>query len=183
MRRLLPLLLLALALALAACGADESEDTGGAEVTPSFTEGATSETTATTEAEAAPPAPEGKKPEVAKPKGDPPTKLVKKDLKKGSGAAAKDGDMLTVHYVGVAWSTGEEFDSSWDRGEPFTFPLGGGQVIKGWDQGLVGMKKGGQRRLEIPSDLAYGPAGSPPSIGPDEALIFVVDLVDIAPGG
>lgn len=183
MRRLLPLLLLVLALGLAACGEDESEDAGGPEATPSFTEGATSETTATTEAEDAPPAPSGEKPEVAKPKGDPPTKLVKKDLKKGTGATAKAGDVLTMQYVGIAWSTGEQFDASWDRGEPFTFPLGQGQVIQGWDEGIVGMKEGGRRRLEIPSDLAYGPTGSPPAIGPDEALVFVVDLEKVEPGG
>lgn len=174
MRLLLALLTVLLALVLAACGGEDSDTTSEA----------ATETTAPAETtEAAPPAAAGEKPEVAKPKGDPPSRLVKKDLDKGSGAAAKDGDLLTVHYVGVAWSTGEQFDASWDRGEPFSFPLGQGQVIQGWDDGLVGMKEGGRRRLEIPSEQAYGSAGSPPAIGPDEALVFVVDLVKVEAGG
>ena len=171
-RHLIALLLAALALALAACGEDEE----AANFT--FT-GTTEATTGTAEAEAEAEAPEGEKPEIAKPKGDPPTRLVKKDLKKGTGAAAKSGDTVTVHYVGVSWSTGEEFDASWNGGEPFTFQLGQGAVIPGWDEGLVGMRVGGQRRLEIPPDLAYGAEGSPPSIGPNETLVFVVDLVSI----
>jgi peptidylprolyl isomerase len=173
LRHLTLLLLAVLALALAACGDDEEE-------AANFTFTGTTEATATTETEAeSAPAPAGEKPEIAKPKGDPPTELVKKDLKKGKGAAAKSGDNVTVHYVGVSWSTGEEFDASWNSGEPFSFQLGQGSVIPGWDQGLVGMREGGQRRLEIPPDLAYGPQGSPPSIGPNETLVFVVDLVSI----
>ena len=177
MRRLLTLAAVLAAL-LAGCGDDKSETAAETSTITSPTETAPP----ATETAPAPAAPEGEKPTVDKPKGDPPTKLVKKDLKKGKGAAAKDGDTLTVHYVGVAWSTGEEFDASWDRGEPFDFQLGAGMVIKGWDQGLEGMREGGQRRLEIPSDLAYGSAGSPPAIGPDEALVFVVDLVKVQPG-
>ncbi len=119
------------------------------------------------------------KPEIEVPEGDPPTALETEDLVEGDGAEAKAGDTVTVEYVGVAYSTGKEFDSSWERPEPFSFPLGGGQVIPGWDQGIEGMKVGGRRELTIPPDLAYGEGGSPPDIGPNETLIFVVDLQDV----
>lgn len=102
-----------------------------------------------------------------------------KDLKEGTGAAAAPTDSVTVNYIGVACSTGKIFDSSWSRGQTATFGLD--QVIKGWTQGLTGMKVGGERLLGIPSDLAYGTAGSPPDIAPDEPLWFVVDLVSTAP--
>jgi peptidylprolyl isomerase len=108
--------------------------------------------------------------------GKAPTTLVVKDLKKGSGAAVKVGQTLTVNYVGVSCSTGKAFDASYPRKQPFSFPLGQGQVIKGWDQGLVGMHVGGRRELVIPASLGYGPSGSG-SIKPNETLIFVVDLV------
>ena len=101
-----------------------------------------------------------------------------KDVKKGHGPKAKAGQIVSVQYSGVLYSSGEPFDNSYDRGELFTFPLGGGQVIPGWDQGLVGMKKGGRRVLTIPPDLAYGPNGSGP-IGPNETLVFVVDMEEI----
>lgn len=110
--------------------------------------------------------------------GKAPTKLVVKDLKKGHGPAAKSGDKLTVNYVGVSCSTGTAFDASYPRHQPFPLTLGQGQVIKGWDQGLVGMKAGGRRELIIPASLGYGPTGSGP-IKPNETLIFVVDLVKI----
>jgi peptidylprolyl isomerase len=110
----------------------------------------------------------------------PADKLEVKDIVEGNGPAAKKGDTLSVQYVGVAQSNGQEFDSSWSRGaQPFEFQLGAGMVIPGWDQGLEGMKAGGRRQLTIPGDLAYGPAGQPPSIGPDETLVFVVDLESI----
>jgi peptidylprolyl isomerase len=100
---------------------------------------------------------------------------------KGKGKAAKAGDTVSVQYVGNSWSTGTQFDASWDRGsEPFTFPLGAGQVIPGWDQGIVGMKKGGRRLLVIPPDLAYGDQSPSPDIGPNETLVFVVDLQKIS---
>jgi peptidylprolyl isomerase len=86
---------------------------------------------------------------------------------------------VQVQYVGVSFKTGEQFDASWDRGEPFVFQLGAGQVIPGWDQGIQGMKVGGRRRLVIPPDMAYGSRGSPPSIGPNETLVFVVDLLAV----
>jgi peptidylprolyl isomerase len=123
-----------------------------------------------------------KRPVIPRPSGSPPRKLQKEDLVRGKGPKAKPGDTLTVHYAGVAFSTGDEFDASWNSGEPFRFPLGQGQVIEGWDKGLVGMKRGGRRMLTIPPELAYGTAGSPPAIGPNETLVFVVDLLAIAPG-
>lgn len=122
---------------------------------------------------------EATKPKVEVPSGDPPKTLEKKDLKVGSGEEAKTGQKVSVHYVGVAYSTKKEFDSSWGGGRPFNFTLGAGNVIQGWDEGVPGMKVGGRRELVIPPDLAYGPAGYPGAIGPNETLIFVVDLVSI----
>ena len=119
------------------------------------------------------------KPEIDFPEGDVPTELVVKDIIVGDGPEAKPGDTVSTHYVGVAWSTGEEFDASWGRGAPLDFRVGVGQVIPGGDPGLLGMKGGGRRRLEMPSDLAYGSRGAGGAIGPNEALIFVVDLVAV----
>jgi peptidylprolyl isomerase len=120
-----------------------------------------------------------KKPKVTVPDELPPDKLQVVDIVKGKGPAARKGDKVTVQYVGLTWSTSVEFDASWDRGQPFTFTLGKGQVIKGWDQGIPGMRKGGRRQLTIPADLAYGAQGSPPQIGPNECLRFIVDMVKI----
>lgn len=117
------------------------------------------------------------KPEVDFPDGPPPADLQITDLKVGDGKVASAGDTVKVHYVGVAHSTGEEFDSSWNRGEPLEFPLGRGVVISGWDQGVQGMKVGGRRQLVIPPHLAYGDRGAPGAIKPGETLIFVCDLV------
>ncbi len=117
------------------------------------------------------------KPEIDFPGGDPPKNLEITDVWEGDGAVAKAGDTVAVHYVGVAYSTGEEFDASWNRGEPLQFRLGVGQVIAGWDQGVQGMKVGGRRQLVIPPDLAYGERGAGVSIAPGETLIFVCDLV------
>lgn len=119
------------------------------------------------------------KPKVTVPKGAPPKKLEVKDLEEGSGAEAKAGDKVTVQYVGVDYKSGEEFDSSWSRNEPFSFTLGAGEVIPGWDQGVKGMKEGGRRELIIPPELAYGEAGAPPAIGPNETLVFVIDLLEV----
>jgi peptidylprolyl isomerase len=121
-----------------------------------------------------------KKPPIPKPAGTPPASLVKRDIVVGKGPAAKAGDTVSVQYVGVSWSTGKEFDASWNRGQAFSFPLGAGQVIRGWDEGVAGMRVGGRRELVIPPELAYGPTGSPPAVGPNETLIFVVDLQKIA---
>jgi peptidylprolyl isomerase len=119
------------------------------------------------------------KPEVPAPQGDPPSELVIRDIVRGKGSKAKPGDDLGMQYVGISWSTGQQFDASWDRGaQPFTFQLGAGMVIPGWDQGLVGLRKGGRRLLIIPPDMGYGPQGTPDgTIAPNETLIFVVDRV------
>lgn len=151
---------LAVALLLPACGGGDA-DAGG--TSPS------------------PPAQDlGQKPVVEVPGGEPPAELGVETLVEGQGEGAQAGDMLTVHYVGVAWSTGQEFDSSWSRGQPFQFELGG-RVIDGWNQGLVGMQVGERRRLVIPPQLAYGEQGAGGGvIGPNETLVFVVDLLDIS---
>jgi peptidylprolyl isomerase len=120
------------------------------------------------------------KPTVTVPSGPPPTTLQKQDLVVGTGAEAVAGKNVSVQYVGVHYTTGKQFDASWDRGEPFSFALGAGNVIKGWDQGVPGMKVGGRRQLVIPPDLAYGPNGFPPDIGPNETLVFVVDLLSVS---
>jgi peptidylprolyl isomerase len=122
------------------------------------------------------------KPVIEAGEGDPPTEVVTEDIVEGEGPGAKEGDTLTVQYVGALFETAEEFDASWDRGEPFDVTLGQGQVIQGWEQGLIGMKAGGRREIIIPSELGYGSTGSPPTIPPDAALIFIVDLEKIAKG-
>ena len=117
------------------------------------------------------------KPEIDFPEGAPPASLEITDIWEGDGSVASAGDTVEVHYVGVAYSTGEEFDASWDRDSPLRFRLGAGQVIAGWDQGVQGMKVGGRRQLVIPPDLAYGDRGAGNSIAPGETLIFVCDLM------
>ncbi|AOT58068.1 MULTISPECIES: FKBP-type peptidyl-prolyl cis-trans isomerase [Streptomyces] len=119
------------------------------------------------------------KPEVDFPGGEPPADLEIKDIWVGDGPEAKAGDMVKVHYVGVSFSSGEEFDASWNRGTPLQFQLGVGQVIPGWDQGVQGMKVGGRRQLVIPPHLAYGDRGAGGKIKPGETLIFVCDLVAV----
>jgi peptidylprolyl isomerase len=149
---------------VAGCGSDSSS---------------TSSTAAETTAEEQAPEAAGKtKPKVTVPSGAPPKKLVIEDLEEGSGAAAKAGDKVTVQYVGVDYKTGKQFDASWDRGEPFTFILGNGEVISGWDQGIAGMKAGGRRELIIPPNLAYGPQAVG-EIAPNSTLVFVVDLLAV----
>jgi peptidylprolyl isomerase len=117
------------------------------------------------------------KPDVTIPDATPPEDLVTEDLAVGDGEEARPGQQVSVHYVGVAWSSGAQFDASWDRGEPFAFGLGGGQVIAGWDQGVAGMRIGGRRRLTIPPHLGYGSAGAGGVIKGGETLVFVVDLL------
>ncbi|MFE7516157.1 FKBP-type peptidyl-prolyl cis-trans isomerase [Streptomyces sp. NPDC091368] len=119
------------------------------------------------------------KPEIDFPGGEPPKDLEIKDLWEGDGEVAKAGQFVQVHYVGVAFSTGEEFDASWNRGSALEFKLGVGQVIAGWDQGVQGMKVGGRRQLIIPAHLAYGDRGAGSAIAPGETLIFVCDLVGV----
>ncbi|MDX6633838.1 MAG: hypothetical protein QOF06_41 [Solirubrobacterales bacterium] len=168
MRRLVLIIGACMALLVAGCGDDDSSTTASS---------AGEETSAPQEAEA--PA-KKTKPQVAPPKGAPATELVANDLEEGTGPVAKAGDEVSVQYVGVNYKTGKEFDASWDRGEPFTFALGSGMVIPGWEEGVQGMKVGGRRELIIPPELGYGAAGSPPAIPPNETLVFVIDLEAIS---
>jgi peptidylprolyl isomerase len=173
-RRLTLILVACLALLGAGCGSSDDSSTDSSEATAEST--ATTESAPTTESSSG----GGKtKPKVTVPAGAPPKKLEIEEIEKGTGATAEAGDEVTVQYVGVGYDSEEEFDSSWSRNEPFPFSLGAGQVIPGWDQGVEGMKVGGRRELIIPPNLAYGPAGSPPSIGPNETLIFVIDLLAV----
>ncbi|MFD1321732.1 FKBP-type peptidyl-prolyl cis-trans isomerase [Micromonospora sonneratiae] len=119
------------------------------------------------------------KPTVELVEGPPPAELVIEDIVVGDGPEAEAGQLVTVHYVGVSFHTGKEFDSSWNRGEPFNFGLGGGQVIEGWDRGVAGMRVGGRRKLTIPPQLAYGNRGAGNLIKPGETLVFVVDLLGV----
>jgi peptidylprolyl isomerase len=120
------------------------------------------------------------KPDVQVPSDQPPSyQLELEDMTVGEGDEAVAGRTVEVHYVGVSWKTGEQFDASWDRGNTFKFPLGKGRVIAGWDQGVAGMKVGGRRRITIPPMLAYGKRGAGGVIGPDETLVFVVDLIAV----
>jgi len=170
---------LAGALFLAACGDDDGES---AEAVEAEGESSGQETSSADGSQAEAPAegePVDGKPVVEIPEGDAPVELEVVDLVVGEGTEAAAGDLVTAHYVGVLHEDGTEFDSSWDRGQPFEFQLGAGQVIAGWDQGIEGMKVGGRRMLVIPSDLAYGDAGSGGTIAPGAALVFVVDLVDV----
>jgi len=158
------ILALCIALALAACGDDDDSDSSASAEAPP------EEVAATVE--------ERGKPKVEVSDGAPPAELVVEDLIEGTGPAAESGQEVSVQYVGVDYKTGKEFDASWDRGQPFTFQLGAGMVIPGWDQGIEGMKVGGRRQLTIPPELAYGPQGQPPVIAPNATLVFVVDLIE-----
>ena len=120
------------------------------------------------------------KPSVDVPTGPPPTELELDDLTVGDGPEAAAGQTVEVHYVGVSYDSGKQFDASWDRGDAFRFGLGAGQVIPGWDQGVAGMRVGGRRRITIPPHLAYGKQGAGGVIGPDETLVFVVDLIGVS---
>ncbi len=139
----------------------------------------TSSTSTSTTAAAKTPTsgPLSKEPHVIPPSGPPPTKLVTKEIITGTGAEAKTGSAVAVNYVGALYKTGKVFDASWKRNEPFPFTLGKGQVIPGWEQGVVGMKVGGRRELIIPAALGYGAKGAPPKIPPNETLVFIVDLL------
>jgi peptidylprolyl isomerase len=178
-KRLALILVACLALVGAGCGDSDDSSTSSSESTATSTESSDQGTTESSPAPEESNGGEKTKPEVTVPSGAPPKKLEIKELEKGTGATAKAGDEVTVQYVGVGYDSEEEFDSSWSRNEPFAFGLGAGQVIPGWDQGVAGMKVGGRRELIIPANLAYGPAGSPPVIGPNETLIFVIDLLAV----
>ncbi|MFN5651294.1 MAG: FKBP-type peptidyl-prolyl cis-trans isomerase [Actinomycetes bacterium] len=119
------------------------------------------------------------KPDVSIPAGNPPAELLMEDITVGEGKTAQAGNIVEVHYVGVAWSTNRQFDASWDRGETFDFRLGAGQVIQGWDDGVAGMKVGGRRRLTIPPHMGYGDRGAGGVIKGGETLVFVVDLLNV----
>lgn len=166
-RAALTVLALLATLGLAACGDDDSSGTESTTGSADGGDSSSAEVDTTT------------KPEVSVPDGDPPKQLEVIDLVEGDGAEAKSGDLVTVQYVGVDYSKGEQFDASWDRGQPFPFQLGGGQVIPGWDEGVAGMKVGGRRELVIPPDQAYGSQGFPPDIAPNETLVFVIDLLAV----
>lgn len=119
------------------------------------------------------------KPTIEASSGTPPDTLESEDIVVGDGAEARQGDTVSVQYVGALYDTGEEFDASWDRGQPFEFTLGAGEVIQGWDEGVEGMKVGGRRKLVIPPDLGYGAQGSPPAIPANATLVFIVDLESV----
>ena len=120
------------------------------------------------------------KPDVTIPDGPPPGELLLDDLTVGDGTEAVAGKTCTMQYVGHSWSSKQQFDASWDRGQPFTFQLGAGMVIGGWDQGVAGMKVGGRRRLTIPPHLGYGARGAGGALGPNETLVFIVDLLGVS---
>jgi peptidylprolyl isomerase len=172
-RTQLPIVLAAVAIAVAGCGG------GGGKATNAAIPAGPAPT--------APPPPQAStnlkdtkaKPAVPKPTGAPPKKLVVKDIVVGKGKAAKKGDRLSMQYVGVTFADGKEFDSSWDSGSPFQLQLGKTAVIKGWTQGLVGIKQGGRRELIIPAKLAYGAQGRQPSIPPNSSLVFIVDALSV----
>src|SRR4051812_31695105 len=174
MRRTLPILLAA--VLLAACGGSSGKgDETSAQPTATATDPPPGKVTVT--------GPLGSKPtiKVTPDNPTPPGRLVKVDLHKGKGPAAKAGDTVTVQYVGSLYRNNTVFDNSWDRGKAFPFKLGAGSVIPGWDAGVKGMKPGGRRELVIPPDQAYGAQGSGSTIGPNETLVFVVDLEKIKP--
>ena len=169
MKKLLLIIGVCVALLVAGCGSDSSTTSDSSAA--STEEAAAPQETKSTKKKT--------KPKVTVPKGAPPKELVTNDLEEGTGAEAKAGDVVAMNYVGVNYKTGKEFDASWSRGEPFTFTLGAGEVIPGWDQGIEGMKVGGRRELIIPPELGYGSTGAPPAIPPNETLVFVVDLEEI----
>lgn len=186
-RSLLGAALLSAAL-IAGCGSGESSTIGvgkenpnaAAETAKAEVSLSTSSTPASTPTVTTPTTgPLSKEPKVTPPSGPAPKTLVIKELIKGTGPVASAGDSVTVNYVGVLYNGGKEFDASWKRNQPFTFTLGKGQVIPGWDQGVAGMRVGGRRELIIPASLAYGTRGSPPTIPPNSPLVFVVDLLGV----
>jgi len=179
LRLMLSLIVVVAVLAITACGDDDDSSGGGS----GGDEAAQQDTGTETE-----PSPAdahealkdtSTKPVIPKPTGSPPRKLVKEDIVKGRGPGAKPGDTVVVNYVGMNFSNGQEFDASWDAGAPFPVQLGTGGVIAGWEKGLIGIKEGGRRKLVIPPELGYGAQGFPPSIPPNETLVFVIDAVSI----
>ena len=176
LRPVLTLIAVVAVLGIAACGDDD--DDGGASSGTATHERTETETTSAADAEAAL-KDTSIKPVIPKPTGIPPRKLVKEDIVKGKGPAAKPGDTVLVHYVGMNFSNGAEFDASWDSGQPFPVQLGAGGVIAGWEKGLIGIREGGRRKLTIPPELGYGAQGYPPDIPPNETLVFVIDALSV----
>jgi peptidylprolyl isomerase len=166
-RAILPVLFASLALAPVGCGKDDKKSDTASQASNGGGNGGSGVDLT-------------KKPTVDVPAGDAPKTLQSKDIVVGTGAEAANGQKVSVQYVGVSFSTKKQFDTSWGKGSPFSFILGAGKVIEGWDQGVVGMKVGGRRQLVIPPDLAYGPGGYPPVIAPNETLVFVIDLVGLS---
>jgi peptidylprolyl isomerase len=185
-------LCLALAFAAAGCGggggSDSSSSSSESSVpaessTPTESTGSTeskdsSESSSTTE-KAKPVTTDKTKPKLTVPKGIDPSKFATKDLEEGTGPSAKLGDKVTIHYAGIGYDSGLEVESTWSLKEPYTFTVGGGEALKGGERGVQGMKVGGRREMIIPGNLAYGPEGRPPTIGSNETLIFVIDLLAI----
>jgi len=179
LRLVLTLVAVVAVLGLAACGDDDDSADGGADRgSDTAAQEKTSTETSPAEAEEAL-KDTSTKPVIPKPTGSPPRRLVKEDIVKGRGPGAKSGDTVLVHYVGMNFSNGQEFDASWDTGRPFPVQIGVTSVIKGWTKGLVGIKEGGRRKLTIPPELGYGAQGYPPSIPPNETLVFVVDAISV----
>lgn len=184
---MLALAALAAAGAIAGCGSSSNEIAVGnenpnatkeaAKLEASESKTSTSATTAAAGVQTPTSGPLSKEPTVKPPSGPAPSTLVTKELIKGTGAEAKAGESVTVNYVGVLYKNGKVFNASWESGKPFTFVLGRGQVIPGWDKGVAGMRVGGRRELIIPASEAYGSRGSPPTIPPNSPLVFVVDLL------
>lgn len=179
-RGLAGLVALLAVLAVAGCGSSTTHSsnstiTVGNESSAIPPEGTS--TTASAAAKTPTSGPLSKEPTITPPTGAPPTKVETKEIVTGTGSVAEKGDTVTVNYVGALYKTGKVFDASWHRNEPFSFTIGSGEVIKGWEEGVVGMRVGGRRELIIPSELAYGKQGSGSTIPPNEALVFVVDLL------
>jgi peptidylprolyl isomerase len=169
-RRRLALVCLLIAPAVVACG-------GGSKSSSSSSGGQPASTPTSTPTPPAAAAPALTKPKVKVPAGKPPKRLVIRDLRVGTGLPVQSGQTVRVQYVGVNYANGKQFDASWDGNGPINFPIGVGQVIPGWDKGLLGMRPGGRRELIIPPALGYGPQGRPPVIKPNETLLFVIDLI------
>ncbi len=185
-RLLLTGVIAVLSTGVAACGSSKAPgvvpapSAGSTEAAAPATTTSAATTTSTTSSAVSTPAALSTKPVVTAPSGPPPKTLVTKDLITGTGKTATPGSTVTVNYVGVLYSTGKEFDSSWKRHQPFTTALSTGNVIDGWVRGIPGMKVGGRRELIIPPRLGYGKAGSPPTIPPNATLVFVVDLLSVS---
>jgi peptidylprolyl isomerase len=176
-RYVLTLIAVVAVLGVSACGDDDDSDGGGSSADSTQDTGTQTATSPADAEEALKDT--STKPVIPKPTGSPPRRLVKEDIVKGEGPGAKKGDTVVVNYVGMNFSNGLEFDASWDSGAPFPVQLGTGSVIAGWERGLIGIKKGGRRKLTIPPELGYGAQGYPPSIPPNETLVFVIDAVSI----